>query len=215
VGVLAPGDRNAQGLEGYRYTADLSNESGARSGPARRNLRDLPRGSAFESVPRRINGRRSLPPRGNLSARSATVSPRFGIAPRLLESCPIAASGTCTSEVREVRVARMLVSLGRKSAGESARLVVYPSEPGDAGVSAGEKISGEREEQRERERLAGWLPVSPGQDCLRATIWHFSWILPSVICSVLPRRGIRSIDRGVNRRSMQKRGRRTRDGESG
>jgi hypothetical protein len=50
----------------------------------------------------------------------------------------------------------MLVSLGRKSAGESARLVVYPSEPGDAGVSAGEKISGEREEQREREagRLA-------------------------------------------------------------
>jgi len=68
VGVLAPGDRNAQGLEGYRYTADLSNESGARSGPARRNLRDLPRGSAFESVPRRINGRRSLPPRGNLSA---------------------------------------------------------------------------------------------------------------------------------------------------
>jgi len=41
VGVLAPGDRDAQGLEGYRYTADLSNESGARSGPARRNLRDL------------------------------------------------------------------------------------------------------------------------------------------------------------------------------
>jgi len=102
---------------------------------------------------------------------------------------------------------------GFESSGESARLVV------DAGASAGEKIAGEREKRRERERerereLAGWLPVSPGQGCLRATIWHFSWILASVICSVLPRRGIRSTE-GVNRRSMQKRSRRTRDRESG
>jgi len=221
VGVLAPGDRDAQGLEGYRYTADLSNESGARSGPARRNLRDLPSGSAFENIPRRINERRSLPPRGNLSARSATVSRSASLRESPSPRAELARRNA--SVARELRVAKMLISLGRKSTGfesfgESARLVVYPSEPGDAGVSAGEKIGGEREGERERERqrerLAGWLPVSPGQGCLRATIWHFSWIPPSVICSVLPRRGIRSTER-VNRRSMQKRSGRTRDGESG
>lgn len=50
---------------------------------------------------------------------------------------------------------------------------------------------GEREREKE---MADRLPVSPGQGCPRATIWHFSWILPSAICLALPRRGIRSTE---------------------